>query len=427
MGLMHLWLLELKDYATLLSIISLVILYTLFLGLYYAFSGLLYYLTGRCLWLFPFCWILGEWLRTQTIIGNSTGSIGYSQAYNPTLLQWASIGGVFGLSLLLISINILIYLIFTRQKRLYGVIALLFILIFISIGQFMLIRPLSQSDPHTVSIIQANHPQAMKLNRNNWSDIRQSYLELTKDVLQQRPNQLIFWPETITPALNLHQKYLLHQMNTISHRYNTPIIFGSPTRFNDHYFNSLCMMTPDGISDYYYHKTRLMPFGEYWPGKALLKWLGIGQLIPGSEYSPGSNDQLPLIVNDLRIGPGICLESIYPWFYRSMKHKDSDIMLMLANNAWFNDSTGAEKHFQMGIFRAVETQSYFIQASNTGISAIISPKGVSLQQTQLNEQKVITDTVYKVHSKSIYYYIGDLIVYFGMLVIIIRISFGLLK
>tara|TARA_B100001113_G_C21105990_1_gene620918 strand:- start:740 stop:2215 length:1476 start_codon:yes stop_codon:yes gene_type:complete len=427
MGLMHIWLLELQDYSTVFSIVVLVIVYSLFLAIYYALIGFLYFISGKSLWILPFCWIVGEWLRSQTIIGNSTGTLGYSQAYNPTLLQWASIGGVFGISIIIFSLNIMLFKIFRQQKINDIIRYILIIIILLGTNQFLLKKPINTTETQLVSIIQGNHPQQIKLNKQYWNNITQTYLSLTKYALQNSPNQIIIWPETITPALNLYNKNLLNQINDLSTKYNSTIIFGTPTKLNKNYFNSLCVMTPSGLSSYIYHKKRLMPFGEYWPGKSLFQWFGAGQLIPGNEYSPGTSNQQPLIVNDLILGPGICLESIYPWFYRSMKHQNSHVMLLLANNAWFNDSSGAEKHFQMGILRAVEMKSYFLQASNTGISAIISSKGVPLQQTKLNQQAIITDNIYKITSKSIYYYIGDFIVYFGLFIIILRLLFSLFK
>ena len=428
MGCMHIWLLELRHYSSLLGIASLLLLYTLFLGLYYAISGALYYVSGRQIWLLPFCWIIGEWLRSKTIIGNPTGIIGYSQAYNPVILQWAGIIGLFGVSFIVIGLTVLLYKALTHQTSTCRKPLLTFVLALIlvtSIGLWQLKHPLHPIAAHTISIIQGNHSQHTKLNRKQWPTIINDYIKLTESTLQKGHSQFIIWPETITPDFNTTNPTTVNKIHTLAQKYNTTIIFGSPIKSTEnrppHYFNSLAIMTPNGLSPDHYHKIRLMPFGEYWPGKKLLQTLNLGQLIPGSNYSPGSPDQLPLLIDNTRIGIGICLESLYPWFYQRMKNQNSQFMLVLANNAWFNASSGAEKHFQMSLFRAVENQSYFIQAANTGISAIISPKGIPIQKTTLNTQDTITGTVLSLTSKSIYNHIGDIIIYIGLLLIIIKI------
>ena len=119
---------------------------------------------------------------------------------------------------------------------------------------------------------------------------------------------------------------------------------------NQKYLNTLAIMTPTGLHTQQYHKIRLMPFGEYWPGKQILQQLGLGKIFPGAEYSSGPLQQNALHIDNTIIGTGLCLESIYPWFYQKMKTQNTQFMITLANNAWFGNSSGAEKHFQMSYF-----------------------------------------------------------------------------
>ena len=425
MGLMHIWLLELKPYSSGIGISSLVIIYTIFLSLYYVATGALYYISGRHLWTLPFCWIIGEWLRSITIVGNPTGSLCYSQSYNPIILQWTGIIGPFGVSFIIIGLSCLLYncllykRLLTKKYRTYYGLSLLFI---VSIGLWQLNTPLPTTTHHTAAIIQGNHAQSTKLDRKQWPAIIKTYLRLTEETLQKTPTQFVIWPETIIPALNLKNKQLLNQIQYLSHHYKTNIIFGTPSKLNQKYLNTLAIMTPTGLHTQQYHKIRLMPFGEYWPGKSILQQLGLGQLLPGAEYSSGPPRQKALHIDNTIIGTGLCLESIYPWFYQKMKSQNTQFMLTLANNAWFGNSSGAEKHFQMSLFRSVENQSYFIQAANTGISAIISPKGIPIKQSKLNTQDTLTSTIYDSASKSIYNTIGDIIVYIGFLVILVMMT-----
>ena len=130
-----------------------------------------------------------------------------------------------------------------------------------------------------------------------------------------------------------------------------------------------------------------------------------------NDFSPGYNIS-PLLFKDINLGVGLCLESTVPDFYHTMTKKHADILISLVNNAWFGDSSVAQRHLSMTIFRAVENGRYMIQAANTGISAFITAEGHILSQSALNQTDVLyqeinatqyTTLFNKFHTKFIYF------------------------
>ena len=80
---------------------------------------------------------------------------------------------------------------------------------------------------------------------------------------------------------------------------------------------------------------------------------------------------------------------MYPSFFKTHVKKDADILINLANSAWFHDSWISKTLFEMAIFRAVENGRFVIQVSNIGISGIVSPEGHIVASSELNKKAFI--------------------------------------
>ena len=74
-------------------------------------------------------------------------------------------------------------------------------------------------------------------------------------------------------------------------------------------------------------------------------------------------------------------------------------------------------HAAMGIFRGVENGVSFVQAANTGVSIIASPRGEVIAKADLFQSVVIVGGITKPLPRTIYNIFGDWIVFFSVIVL----------
>ncbi|NQY73807.1 MAG: apolipoprotein N-acyltransferase [Candidatus Margulisbacteria bacterium] len=425
MGAFHLWIFELTPFGPLWGLGLLWVLLVLLQSVFYGLGTcLIYYLKPYLPLpiLVPSVWVLCEWLRHLGPFGNSGGDLGYSQTLNIGFLQWASVGGVWLVTWLIVCINTTLFLaLFNRnthplQAKKWALWGVCILIISTGLGYGRLLLPSQEKPTLKVALIQGNHPQLFKLDQNNWKSIRTDYLGLTEFASLMNPD-IIIWPETVIATFNLDNAWFLKQLTTLSQTLNTPILFGTPIKDQGVNYNTLSLVTPDGLSKTNYQKTILMPFGEYIPLRGLDRKMGINYFNDWNEYRSGK-DQPLLRFNTYSIGSAICLESIYPGHLRKTTQKGADFLVTVANNAWFGNSSAAYKHIQMSQLRAVENNRYLVQASNTGISAVISNTGRYLTKTKLNETRIISHHIKIGFQKSMYTRLGDWVIWvsFGFIV-----------
>jgi apolipoprotein N-acyltransferase len=140
--------------------------------------------------------------------------------------------------------------------------------------------------------------------------------------------------------------------------------------------NSALVLLPDSTGrsyDYRYDKMHLLPVAELaLPGGG---WI-YRQL--GSHFStmwPGTADQAPLALPGATVAFSICFESLFDTAMAA-KAKTAEVLVNTSNFAWFDGSYAAAQHLQAGQMRARETGRWFLQAANSGQTAIVDQHGV---------------------------------------------------
>ena len=422
MGLSHLWFFEVKEWASLLQLFILWVVYSVYLANFWGLFALLYQYLGTKPWTIPFLWVSIEWIRSLGPIGNTAAILGSSQAYNLPILQLASLGGAHLISFFCVCINVLIYTIVSAIKKQHYRHGLLLsaLLVLVSATAFFYgkikIQEEKNQENYTVSIIQANHNQHKKLDRTQYPSLRQDYLDLIKKELINTPKtELIILPETITPDLNLSQVEFMSELTRLKKSTATFFLFGTPSKGKSPttFYNSVALVLNDQFL--LYHKTKLMPFGEYWPLKPLFKILNLESLIPLTEYTADKTAKLLTLNPSVKIGNAICLEAAYSKILSQHTRSGATLLCVLANNAWFFDSSAAERLFKLSILRAVENNRYLIQSANTGISGTISNTGQVINQSHLQTQATLTGRVKLINKHSLYIRYGNWIIWISIL------------
>ena len=123
----------------------------------------------------------------------------------------------------------------------------------------------------------------------------------------------------------------------------------------------------------YHSKMHLVPFGEYVPFQDYLKFAkkltqGVGTFISGNEYTLFD-------MKNIRFGSLICYEDIFPDFAREFAKLGADVLVNYTNDAWYGDTSAQYQHLVYSQFRALENRRFLLRATNTGMTAIITPRG----------------------------------------------------
>ena len=95
----------------------------------------------------------------------------------------------------------------------------------------------------------------------------------------------------------------------------------------------------------------------------------------------------------------------------------------ITNNAWFGQSFASEQHFQMSRMRAIEVGRYLLRATNTGVTAIVGPKGTVLKRAQSLNYSILSGTIEPMIGSTPYIIYGN---FFIVILMILNLFLGYL-
>ncbi len=234
---------------------------------------------------------------------------------------------------------------------------------------------------HVVRLVQPNAPQHEKWDPEKIPVFVNRLLDSTAAAGEV---DLVIWPETALP-------YLAHQaapvLEAASERARgVPVVLGIQRREDNAYFNALLVLGPKGEIAQTYDKHHLVPFGEYLPFSQLMHRMGLRGLAEnfGGGYRAGEGAQL-LDMGALGSAlPLICYEAVFAQDVAAAPERPAFLM-QITNDAWFGKGKGPMQHLAQARMRAIEQGLPMARAANTGISAMIGPRGQVLQALALNE------------------------------------------
>jgi apolipoprotein N-acyltransferase len=133
----------------------------------------------------------------------------------------------------------------------------------------------------------------------------------------------------------------------------------------------------------------------------------VNKIVPGEDFSKGEELKI-LCYKNFEIIPLICFEGIFPWQLLNANKLGGNIIINISNEAWFGKSYALYQHIAANVLRSVESGKYFIRCANTGISAIISPKGNIVKQLKPFKKGCIISKVSLLSGITYYYKLGFL-------------------
>jgi len=351
----------------------------LYLGLFGALLRLTYiHLTRKVVFLAPVLWLCAELLRARGALGFPWASLGYSLWSYPSLIQVASFGSIYFVSLMIVVINALLYDWLARNTRIViAVPAVLGVFLLMLVPGVVAVRSNPPVRELTVGLVQPNMSSEVKWNPRFRKHNLDVLLYLTGRIAEKKPD-LIIWPETAAPFHIRYEPDYMDLLTSTVDRVRVPVLLGFPDAIpqeNDElvYFNSAGLVMPGKGMIKKYDKIHLVPFGERIPYDNIfpfLKKLDFGQ----ANFGVGE-ERTVFQLNGEKFSVLICFESIFPELVRSFKLEGADFLVNITNDEWFGRSAAPFQHAIMAVFRAVETRSSIARCANTGISMLIDPWG----------------------------------------------------
>jgi len=241
-----------------------------------------------------------------------------------------------------------------------------------------------------------------------------SFQFLKDSILKKFPNLVI-----ITGASTL---YVYKPNETIS---ATAQKFNDANEYYDS-FNTAIQLNDSTIS--FYHKSKLVPGVERMPFPALLKPLeGLAIDLGGTIGSLGSQDYRTVFYShDKKVGiaPVICYESVYSDFVTQYVRNGANLIFIITNDGWWENTPGHRQHLAYSRLRAIETRREIARCANTGISCFITPFGEVEQATNYWEKASIIKLMTPQNTQTWFVTYGDLISYCSSLLAILLIAWS---
>jgi len=336
----------------------------------------------------PALWVGLDWVRSWFIGGFPWMDIGYGLPSYPSLLQGVDLVGHYGLTFIIVLLNVFFVVLLQRERSALqrSMVATLCVAV---VGGWLLYSVerkrdvealMISADTATVGIVQGNVEQSRKWSPETRLQTVHDYVRLSAELLEEEPASLILWPETALPFYPRRNEYLQPLIEFVWDS-QVHVMSGAPwyeveedrTKRLLTYFNSAMLMEPSTSFVVGYHKSRLVPFGEYVPFKQYLPF--IAPLVEAvGDFTPGRIERT-VDVQNMRTGVMICYESIFGDLGRAWVETGANLLINLTNDAWYGKSSAPHQSWAMTVYRTVETRRSLVRSANTGISGYIDPTG----------------------------------------------------
>ena len=400
-----------------------------FLSLYFAFFGVLFVYFQRLaliprIFVLASAWVVLEFIRAHLFTGFGWVMLGHSQYKNLLLIQIADKIGVYGVSFLVILVNLLLFETWAKRSLLLKAnIAVITILSLVLAYGFWVTGQKKYYPIVRVGVIQPNIPLVVDWDENLKPWIIDKNIRLTKQ-LQDQKLDLIVWPETSLPGLISDSPFLTTEIQATAIGLHIPILIGSVAKQGAQYYNSAFLIGADGQMLGQYDKIHLVPFGEYLPLRPILGW--IGKIVSLDDFTSGKTYKVFSIAPaQKKFSVLICYEDTLGYLRHNFVQAGADFFINMTNDAWFKDTKAPFLHLQAAVFGCVENHRSLARAANTGVSALVDPWGriIAAVSDGHGKKTFVEGTAWGSlplnHEKTFYTKYGDVFTYLCFLCILV--------
>ena len=385
-------------------------------------------------------WVILEWIRSWIFTGFPWNLLAATQWRNINLIQICEYTGIYGLSFLVILVNIAVFFTakdmltvvrgakYRRPWALYAALAIVAAAACSSFGvwkKYNRVYAPENVTEYTVGVVQPDLSQRRAGGEESTREALEVCAGLSEGLIADKkaaegilstfdgvtvappPLQLIVWPETAVPAAyyggGLIGTEYRSRVRRLIRESATPFLIGTLTydniRSNTEYdaYNSALLLKEfpltggniryDADMADRYDKVHIVPFGEFIPLNdrfpIIGKLVGMGRnLTPGKAFRPLD------LAQDVRAGVMICYEDVFAYAARELVRNGANFLLVITNDAWYPTSTEPEQHYANAILRTVETRLPMLRCGNSNYSVLIDQFGRTVDSVtkQLNPE-----------------------------------------
>ena len=365
----------------------------------------------------PALWIAAEFLKELIPVLIPWGNIAYAVLPFQSFVQAADIGGVYGVTFLVVLINGLVFMLIkdirdkrAAWRRIAGAVCLgAFVFVgVIGYGQFRTgeIQDLAErSKTAGVTLVQGNFSLEDRWSGMGFYRRVQTYLEMSREAGRAGAPRIIVWPETtLNASARLDDEFFKSLMRDIGPA--ALLVSGGLKKLDkEGVYNSAYLISGNGRLQRYDKHIRL-PYAERAP---LVDWLGSFYTAPDAFVGGRSPQSFDTFLG--KIAPSICFEILYPDYIRQAVYQGAEVLVNISNDAWFGDSPMPYMHMAGARMRAIENRRYVLRASSSGISAIIAPDGRTIKRSRLFQQEKISGDCRLLSQKTLYTKLGHWVLY----------------
>jgi apolipoprotein N-acyltransferase len=384
-------------------------------------------------------WVALEMIRARLFSGFPWNPLGASQYQLVPLIQIASVTGVYGVSFLVVWVSLSLFsagrMIFRRPTLRMAwqgeiILPLAVVLALFGFGFAQINGQKPSGATLRITLVQPSIPQALIWNSKEDDRRFRELLELSENALTstRRTNEpltrpadtlspqggmrvtitdLLIWPESAVPRLD-EINYIA--ITNLIRTYHVWLIFNAEdavwrpeakNRDDFDVFNAAYLFNPEGCFAAVYHKQKLVIFGEYIP---LVRWLPfVKYLTPIKDSFASGTKAVPfkMDINPERRPPArhesnadipgagseagapdraktatlICFEDVFPQLAREYVQDDTDFLVNLTNDGWFDHGAEQWQHAASAVFRAIENGVPLVRCANNGLTCWVDATG----------------------------------------------------
>jgi apolipoprotein N-acyltransferase len=407
-------------------------------------------------------WLGWEYFMMNAELAFPWLTLGNGFAKDVALIQWYEFTGVLGGSLWVLVVNLTLYAIlkhYITYKTFKGQTTRFIFALIVLIGPIIVSSNIlddykKQSETINVGLIQPNiDPYNEKYEQLSQNEQIDRVLKLAENVADSTTDYLIAPETTIHDSLwqqNMNEHPSVQRIRNFTEKYSgLHFILGVDIRkkldrtrnippeaeeMNDsgeyymRYNGAIQIDSTEHIPVYY--KSKLVSGIEKVPYPGVFNFLDDWLVNVGDETSSlgtqKNREVFSSIDNKTRVAPVICYESVFGEFVTKYIHRGANVITIITNDGWFENTQGYKQHLHFARIRAIETRRSVARAANTGISCLINQKGQIEKSTEWWKQTAINGKLHKNQEMTFYVkfgnYIGRISAFLGIFALLYLIA-----